>query len=227
MHLTTCSKGKVECGVGHAQKTPLKGQHFESLEQAQAYLDRWEERWADTRIHGTTKRQSPRCSPKRNRRRCLCPSSRFAITATASGPCTWMAASKSTETGCPADLDVHIILDNDSTHQSALVKTWRKPKKQRRFDFHFTLPPSSGVGTSHLPGLPPGTTRGPPPMSSSIRSAAAGKPPPNLRWDRRLADLPPYSPRRSLQNRSFDLRSGTAAHRAGGRRCADAWIAAV
>jgi transposase len=50
-------KGKVEAGVGHAQKTPLKGLHFESLEQAQAYLDRWEERWADTRIHGTTKRQ--------------------------------------------------------------------------------------------------------------------------------------------------------------------------
>jgi hypothetical protein len=50
-------KGKVESGVGHAKKTPLKGQRFESLEQAQAYLDRWEERWADTRIHGTTKRQ--------------------------------------------------------------------------------------------------------------------------------------------------------------------------
>jgi len=50
-------KGKVEAGVAHAQKTPLKGQRFESLEQAQAYLDRWEERWADTRIHGTTKRQ--------------------------------------------------------------------------------------------------------------------------------------------------------------------------
>jgi transposase len=50
-------KGKVESGVGHAQKTPLKGLRFESLEQAQAYLDRWEERWADTRIHGTTKRQ--------------------------------------------------------------------------------------------------------------------------------------------------------------------------
>src|SRR5438270_6358638 len=30
---------------------------FESLAEAQAYLDRWEERWADTRIHGTTKRQ--------------------------------------------------------------------------------------------------------------------------------------------------------------------------
>jgi transposase len=50
-------KGKVESGVGHTQKTPLKGQRFESLEQAQAYLDHWEERWADTRIHGTTKRQ--------------------------------------------------------------------------------------------------------------------------------------------------------------------------
>ena len=50
-------KGKVESGVGHAQRTPLKGQRFESLEQAQAYLDHWEERWADTRIHGTTKRQ--------------------------------------------------------------------------------------------------------------------------------------------------------------------------
>jgi transposase len=50
-------KGKVESGVGHAQKTPLKGQRFESLEAAQSYLDHWEERWADTRIHGTTKRQ--------------------------------------------------------------------------------------------------------------------------------------------------------------------------
>src|SRR5438093_2801478 len=30
---------------------------FESLEEAQGYLDRWEERWAATRIHGTTKRQ--------------------------------------------------------------------------------------------------------------------------------------------------------------------------
>jgi hypothetical protein len=37
--------------------TPLKGQRFETLPAAQAYLDRWEEHWADTRIHGTTKRQ--------------------------------------------------------------------------------------------------------------------------------------------------------------------------
>ncbi len=50
-------KGKVESGVGHAQKTPLKGQRFESLEAAQAHLDHWEERWADQRIHGSTKRQ--------------------------------------------------------------------------------------------------------------------------------------------------------------------------
>jgi transposase len=50
-------KGKVERGVGHAKNTPLKGLRFESLEQAQTYLDHWEARWADTRIHGTTKRQ--------------------------------------------------------------------------------------------------------------------------------------------------------------------------
>lgn len=50
-------KGKVESGVGHAKRTPLKGLRFESLEDAQRYLDEWETNWADTRIHGTTKRQ--------------------------------------------------------------------------------------------------------------------------------------------------------------------------
>jgi transposase len=50
-------KGKVEAGIGHTQRTPLKGLRFESLEEAQTYLDRWEAHWADTRIHGTTKRQ--------------------------------------------------------------------------------------------------------------------------------------------------------------------------
>jgi transposase len=50
-------KGKVERSVGHAKNTPLKGQRFESLADAQTYLDRWEQHWADTRIHGTTKRQ--------------------------------------------------------------------------------------------------------------------------------------------------------------------------
>lgn len=50
-------KGKVESSIGFAQRTPLRGKRFESLEEAQAHLDRWTERWADTRIHGTTKRQ--------------------------------------------------------------------------------------------------------------------------------------------------------------------------
>jgi transposase len=50
-------KGKVEAGIGHTQKTPLRGLPFETLDHAQAYLDRWDAHWADTRIHGTTKRQ--------------------------------------------------------------------------------------------------------------------------------------------------------------------------
>jgi transposase len=50
-------KGKVESGIGHTQKTPLQGMRFETIEEAQTYLDRWDTRWADTRIHGTTKRQ--------------------------------------------------------------------------------------------------------------------------------------------------------------------------
>ncbi len=49
-------KGKVESGVAHAQNK-FKGLRFESREEAQAYIDRWETNWADTRIHGTTKRQ--------------------------------------------------------------------------------------------------------------------------------------------------------------------------
>ncbi len=49
-------KGKVESAIGFAQKK-LRGLRFETLEQAQAYIDRWTSRWADTRIHGTTKRQ--------------------------------------------------------------------------------------------------------------------------------------------------------------------------
>jgi transposase len=50
-------KGKVESSVGHTQRTPLRGMRFESLEAGQTYLDHWDTRWADTRIHGTTKRQ--------------------------------------------------------------------------------------------------------------------------------------------------------------------------
>lgn len=50
-------KGKVESSIGHTQRTPLKGMRFESFDIAQTYLDNWDAKWADTRIHGTTKRQ--------------------------------------------------------------------------------------------------------------------------------------------------------------------------
>jgi transposase len=49
-------KGKVESSVAYAQRK-LAGLRFETLAEAQAYLDRWTENWADLRIHGTTKRQ--------------------------------------------------------------------------------------------------------------------------------------------------------------------------
>src|SRR5881397_345935 len=49
-------KEKVESAIDHTQGA-LKGLRFERLDEAQAYLDRWDARWADTRIHGTTKRQ--------------------------------------------------------------------------------------------------------------------------------------------------------------------------
>lgn len=50
-------KGKVESGIGHTQRTALQGMRFDTLELAQKHLDDWDARWADTRIHGTTKRQ--------------------------------------------------------------------------------------------------------------------------------------------------------------------------
>ena len=50
-------KGKVESEVGYTQETALKGRRFESIEEQNAFLDHWDERWAMTRIHGTTKRQ--------------------------------------------------------------------------------------------------------------------------------------------------------------------------
>ena len=50
-------KGKVEVGHRPHPEDAAAGLRFETLEEAQAYLDRWDARWADTRIHGTTKRQ--------------------------------------------------------------------------------------------------------------------------------------------------------------------------
>ena len=43
----------------------------------------------------------------------------------------------------PPELDVHLIVDNYSTHKSDAVKRWLKPKKRRRFHLHFTPTSSS------------------------------------------------------------------------------------
>src|ERR1700682_331127 len=43
----------------------------------------------------------------------------------------------------PSDQEVHLIMDNYSTHKSAAVQRWLKPTKRRRFHFHFTPTSSS------------------------------------------------------------------------------------
>lgn len=50
-------KGTVENGIQHTQNTALKGRRFESVEEQNAFLMRWEERWAAPRIHGRTREQ--------------------------------------------------------------------------------------------------------------------------------------------------------------------------
>jgi len=47
------------------------------------------------------------------------------------------------EKDVPPDLDVHLILDNYSTHKSATVERWLKPRRRRRFHLHFTPTSSS------------------------------------------------------------------------------------
>lgn len=47
------------------------------------------------------------------------------------------------ETEIPPELEVHLILDNYRTHKCAAVQRWLKPKKRRRFHFHFTPTSSS------------------------------------------------------------------------------------
>ena len=47
------------------------------------------------------------------------------------------------EKSLPADQEVHLIMDNYCTHKSAAVQRWLKPKKRRRFHFHFTPTSSS------------------------------------------------------------------------------------
>jgi hypothetical protein len=50
-------KGKVEKGVDYVQDNALKGRRFTSLEEENRFLLDWELTVADTRIHGTTRRQ--------------------------------------------------------------------------------------------------------------------------------------------------------------------------
>jgi transposase len=50
-------KGKVEAGVKYAQNNAVKGRKFESLAAQNSFLFDWEKNVADTRIHGTTRRQ--------------------------------------------------------------------------------------------------------------------------------------------------------------------------
>jgi len=50
-------KGTVESAIQHTQSTALKGRRFESIEDQNAFLMQWEERWAAPRIHGRKKQQ--------------------------------------------------------------------------------------------------------------------------------------------------------------------------
>jgi transposase len=50
-------KGKIESGVKYVKRNALKARQFESLEEENELLLRWETTIADLRIHGTTKQQ--------------------------------------------------------------------------------------------------------------------------------------------------------------------------
>lgn len=50
-------KGTVESAIQHTQGTALGGRKFESVEEQNAFLMKWEEKWAAPRIHGRMKRQ--------------------------------------------------------------------------------------------------------------------------------------------------------------------------
>jgi transposase len=50
-------KGKIERGIGYVKGNALKGRTFNSLAEENQHLLTWETSVADTRIHGTTRRQ--------------------------------------------------------------------------------------------------------------------------------------------------------------------------
>ena len=54
-------KGKVERGVDYVQENALRGREFETLAAQNEHLHHWESKVADTRIHGTTRKQVLAC----------------------------------------------------------------------------------------------------------------------------------------------------------------------
>ena len=50
-------KGKIERGIGYVKSNALKGRSFASVSEQNAHLQNWEASVADTRIHGTSRRQ--------------------------------------------------------------------------------------------------------------------------------------------------------------------------
>jgi hypothetical protein len=57
VYLTVLSKGKVEKAVAYVKSNALNGRSFKSLPEQNQFLLSWERRIADTRIHGTTRKQ--------------------------------------------------------------------------------------------------------------------------------------------------------------------------
>ena len=73
-------KGKIERGIGYVKNNGLKGRTFESLEAQNQHLAHWEATVADTRIHGTTKRQVGKLYEEAERAALLpLPATRFAF----------------------------------------------------------------------------------------------------------------------------------------------------
>ena len=67
--MLTYDKGTVENAIQHTQGTALGGRRFDSIEEQNAFLVRWEANWASKRLHGRARRQveamflkeKPRC----------------------------------------------------------------------------------------------------------------------------------------------------------------------
>jgi transposase len=64
-------KGKIEGGIKYVKNNALKGRMFSSLFEQKHFLIKWEKDVADTRIHGTTKKQVRRIFEEVERRALL------------------------------------------------------------------------------------------------------------------------------------------------------------